>query len=155
MTDMKNNTNQSKHVCSIIACIREFLRTAKRRSKRGVTLVEVLIVVSILALISGGVGVYALEKYREAQIRMAVTNAKEIRKMVGMWRSEGRGDECPTVSQLENDKVMDKGSDNVDPWGSAFEIRCDGDEIYVSSPGPDKKKGTEDDITEPGKKAKR
>ena len=42
-------------------------RRRARRRHAGVTLFEVLIVVAILAMVAGGVAVFALPKYREAQ----------------------------------------------------------------------------------------
>ncbi len=46
-------------------------RLRERRSSRGVTLGEVLIVVAIIAMVAGGVAVFALPKYKEAQIKNA------------------------------------------------------------------------------------
>ena len=50
-----------------------------RRARRGVTLVEVLIVVAIIAMVAGGVAVFALPKYKEAQIKNAETGARIVR----------------------------------------------------------------------------
>jgi general secretion pathway protein G len=130
------------------------LRRAARR--RGVTLVEVLIVVAIMALISAGVGFLVLPKYREAQVKTATTTARTIRQAANMWRSlKGGPGECPTVSKLVEDKEIDPSSSTQDPWGQPFTIVCTDDDATVSSPGPDGKAGTKDDIsvgpqTQPG-----
>ena len=50
------------------------LRRLRRAATRGVTLVEVLIVVAIMALIAGGVSFLVLPRYREAQVKTAKTN---------------------------------------------------------------------------------
>src|ERR1700760_1045597 len=56
----------------------------RRAAARGVTLVEVLIVVAIMAVIAGGVTVVAFPLYKESRIKiaiqgcMAVKNAAEL-----------------------------------------------------------------------------
>ncbi len=122
-----------------------------RAAARGVTLIEVLIVVAILSLIAAGVTVAVLPKFRQAQIDTATTNAREIRNAVNRWRAMRGGDECPTVSQLVQDKEIDSASKTTDPWDQPYKIQCVDDETVVSSPGPDKKEGTKDDIVVPEK----
>lgn len=116
---------------------------------RGVTLVEVLIVVAIMSLIAAGVTVAVIPKFRQAQVDTATNNAREVRTAAARWRATRGGDQCPTISQLVQDKEIDTASKTDDPWGSAYKINCTDDEITVSSPGPDKKDGTTDDIMVP------
>jgi general secretion pathway protein G len=124
------------------------LRTAARRlSRRGVTLVEVLIVVAIMALISAGVSFFVLPRYREAQRDTATTTARTIRQAAILWRSlKGGAGECTSVSKLIEDKQIDPSSTTQDPWGQPYTITCTEDDVTVSSPGPDGKPGTKDDI---------
>ncbi|MGC4063557.1 MAG: type II secretion system protein [Polyangiaceae bacterium] len=119
------------------------------RFTRGVTLVEVLIVVAIVAMVAGGVTVFALPRYREAQIRSAETWARTIRAAVQNWQSTSNETSCPTIAQLVQEKHLDSGSTTVDPWGQQFQLTCSEDEVFVLSTGPDKKKGTKDDIQIP------
>lgn len=120
------------------------LRRLRRAATRGVTLVEVLIVVAIMALIAGGVSFLVLPRYREAQVKTAKTNARNIRN-VATQHVAMKGD-CPTVQTLIADKELDSAGDTKDPWGGEFTIKCEGDDITVSSPGPDKKAPSPDDI---------
>lgn len=118
------------------------------RGKRGVTLVEVLIVVAIMALIAGGVGFLVLPRYRESQVKTAQTQARAIRGVATQYVAlKGNGD-CPTVPLLISEKELDPENEK-DPWGQVFALVCDADDIQVSSPGPDKQEGTEDDIVVP------
>ena len=119
---------------------------AARQAQRGVTLVEVLIVVAIMALIAGGVGFMVIPKYREAQIDAATTDAREIRKVVITYMALKSSGECPTVQTLIADRELDAQDGGEDPWGSPYNIICAGDDVAVISPGPDKQEGTEDDI---------
>jgi len=119
----------------------------RRALRRGVTLVEVLIVVAIMALISGGVAFFVLPKYRQAQRDTCTTTARTIRQAASMWRSlKGGPGECPTVSKLIEDKEIDPSSTTADPWGTPFVVTCTDDDVTVASAGPDAKTGTKDDV---------
>jgi general secretion pathway protein G len=124
----------------------ERLRRTHRALSRGVTLVEVLIVVAIMALIAGGVGFMILPRYREAQVKTAQTNARKIRAVATQYLALKSAGDCPSVEQLIADKELDAEAGSSDPWGQPFTIICTGDDIAVTSPGPDQKEGTEDDI---------
>jgi len=118
------------------------LRLAKHLG-RGVTLVEVLIVVAIIAMVAGGVAVFALPKYKEAQIKNAETGA------VQQWQAANNETSCPTMSQLVQEKQLDPGQSTNDSWNQPFTLTCTDDEVIITSNGPDKKKGTKDDISVP------
>lgn len=132
----------------------ELLQTLKRLQKarknaRGVTLVEVLIVVAIIAMVAGGVAVFALPKYKEAQIKQAETGARVVRTAVQQWQAANNETSCPTISQLVQEKQLDPGQSTKDSWNQDYTLTCTDDEVIVASNGPDKKKGTKDDIVVP------
>ncbi len=137
----------------------EFSRTAAlqrlrsvwraRRLKRAVTLVEVLIVVAIIAMVAGGVAVFALPKYKEAQIKNAETGARIVRTAVQQWQAANNETSCPTISQLVQEKQLDPGQSTNDSWNQPYTLTCTDDEVIISSNGPDKKKGSKDDIVVP------
>jgi len=118
----------------------------RRRGMRGVTLVEVLIVVAIMALIAGGVGFLVLPKYRDSQVKQATIDARKIRGVATQYVALNGGGECPTVETLIDARELDSEGGGMDPWGQPFEIACSGDDIQVASNGPDQQAGTEDDI---------
>jgi general secretion pathway protein G len=125
------------------------VQRVRRGPERGVTLMEVLIVVAIIAMVAGGVAFYALPKYKEAQIKSAETGARVIRTAVQSWQASSNETSCPTISQLVQDKQIDPGTSSNDPWGQAYTLTCTDDEVTIISSGPDKKKGTKDDIRMP------
>jgi general secretion pathway protein G len=117
--------------------------------QRGVTLVEVLIVVAIIAMVAGGVTVFALPKYREAQEKSAETGARVIRSAVQDWQRVNNETSCPTVSQLVQEKHIDSAANTDDPWGQEYILTCTDDDVMVMSKGADKKRGSSDDIRVP------
>jgi len=124
-------------------------RRAARALERGVTLVEILIVVAIIAMVASGVAVFALPKYKEAQKKTAETGARVIRSAIQDWQRVNNESTCPTMSQLVQEKNIDSAANTEDPWGEAYILTCTDDDVIVMSKGPDKKKGTADDIRVP------
>ena len=124
-------------------------RLRRLRRARGVTLFEVLIVVAILAMVASGVAVFALPKYQDAQKKTAESSARTMRMAIQNWQAANNETSCPTISQLIQDKQLDTGQNNNDPWGQAFTFNCNDDGVTVTSSGPDKKKGSKDDISIP------
>ena len=121
----------------------------QRRISCGVTLIEVLIVVAILAMVAGGVAVFALPKFKESQIKQAEIGARVIRSAVQQWQAANSESTCPTISQLVQEKDLDPGQNNNDPWNKPYSLNCSDDEVTVISSGPDKQKGTKDDVVVP------
>jgi general secretion pathway protein G len=131
----------------VLARLRRLAR--QRHLEAGMTLVEVLIVVSIMALIATGVTVFALPKFKEAQVSTAKTNAQVLRRAVQDWQRVNNEVTCPTISQLIDGKHLDSASNTDDPWGMPWTMTCTDDDIFIQSMGPDKKQGTPDDISVP------
>ena len=78
--------------------VKKTVRAVGRAAARGVTLVEVLIVVSIMAVISGGAVVLAFPLYKEARIKTAIVSAKEIKKAAQLYQEmDATAEGCPTI----------------------------------------------------------
>ncbi|HVJ90518.1 MAG TPA: type II secretion system protein GspG [Labilithrix sp.] len=124
------------------------LHRVKRAASRGVTLIEILIVLAIVGLIAGGVAVVAIPKYAESQKNQAKIDARTIHPIAEKYQVDHPG-QCPTVEQLRAEKELSAASKITDPWDTPYAIRCQDEEITVLSFGPDKKEGTNDDIRIP------
>jgi general secretion pathway protein G len=122
---------------------------ARRAAKRGVTLIEILIVLAIVGLIAGGVAVVAVPKYAEAQKKQAQTDARTIHPAAEKYRVDHSGDGCPTVELLRDKNELSRAAKITDPWDSPYKIICTDEDVTVLSLGPDKKEGTNDDIRIP------
>ena len=121
---------------------------ARRASQRGMTLLEILAVVTIIAFVRGGSAFIIMPLLKGAGVKTARTSAQTIRRGVQVWQMTNGSTACPDLETLMTDKILDKGS-NLDPWKEPFRLTCQGDDIIVQSAGPSKKFGTEDDIIVP------
>jgi general secretion pathway protein G len=129
------------------------LRRMRRAASRGVTLVEVLIVVAIMAVISGGVTLVAFPLYKESRIKIAAQGCMTVRQAAELYQNlEGSADVCPTIQDLVTSKKLD-GKRTEDPWNVTYKIDCGEGEIHAVSAGNDRKFGTQDDIRDDFKDA--
>ena len=122
------------------------LRRLRRAAARGVTLVEVLIVVAIMAVISGGVTLVAFPLFKESRIKIAVQGCMAVKQAAELHMNlEGSADQCPTIQDLVTSKKLD-GKKISDPWGTDYSVICAEGEIHAVSAGNDRKFGTQDDV---------
>ena len=74
------------------------------------------------------------------------SDSLEIRSAVLLYVGQEAGAPCPTMADLTAGGVLDSSRRTYDAWGKPFAIACAGDDIVVSSAGPDRRHGTADDI---------
>ncbi len=115
---------------------------------RGMSLVEVLIVLTNMASIAGVVGVFAVGALGDAQEREAKIEAGNLNSMVEQYMIMQSPPQLPNT--LED---LTKGRNPVtkkvpnDPWGNPYIYRTSGSRDWtVFSTGADGQEGTEDDI---------
>lgn len=124
-----------------ISCVRQ-----KRRRQRGVTLVEVLIVVAIMAVIAGGATLLVFPAFKKAKVEAAKVGAEAVRQAAELYlNTDAEGGACPLVKDLIASKKLDAKKTD-DPWGTPYRITCEGDEVRVHSNGRDAKENTPDDV---------
>ncbi|MEM6290210.1 MAG: type II secretion system protein GspG [Myxococcota bacterium] len=132
--------------------LQQTLLTRKLRARtalanqRGMTLIEIMVVVAIISLVLGGVGLMAFNSFKDAQVDTAKKDVVQIQQAVELYMTQKRG-KCPkTLQDLKASGVAAKIS--KDPWGKDYQIKCPGDNttVDVISAGVDGEVGTEDDI---------
>lgn len=119
------------------------LRKSLRKSQRGMTLIEIMVVLVILGMIMGAIGYNVFGQLKEANIRTAGLDVKAIANAVDMY-------------QVKHNRMPNSLQDLVpteirelrkDPWGNAYVLVPQGADYEVISYGPDKAAGGGDDIS--------
>ena len=133
----------------------------KRGTRRGFTLMEVLLVLSILVILGGTVSFFFIRVQKNAQMdaaRNQISNYQmtvDLYRMdVGMYPQDQEGLEALRTppSSLSNPQKWRgpyiKKELVADPWGMPYVYtKLDEDTIQITSYGPDRVQGTEDDVT--------
>jgi general secretion pathway protein G len=120
-------------------------RLARRRRQEGFTLIEIMIVITIFAMMAGGVAVALLPQLEKARLKTTKTDAQGLRSAVMLYVADNpRG--CPTVEDLVSERYLDGTRRTTDAWDTPFQISCEDGDIAVVSAGPDLQFNTEDDI---------
>ncbi len=119
--------------------------TARRREE-GMTLVEIMIVVIIMAMIATGVTVAVLPALGDAKSDLARSNVGAIKSAAEMHLLRGR--DCPgSVDELVEARRLPDSTETNDPWGTPYSVQCSGQNIVVTSAGEDGEFDTEDDVS--------
>ncbi len=134
--------------------IKTVARAAPRATSRGLTLVELIVVITIIGVLTAAISVGVMSAKKSADLKLAKTACNTIRDATIQWKAVHAGEDCPTIDQLKKEKILDTGFSVKDPWGIAFKLACDTDEITCTSAGPDRKDGTDDDLHVPQPEAK-
>ena len=120
----------------------------RRAISRGMTLVEIMVVVAIIGMLMGTVGVYAYGRLEKAKITDTKVIIKNIEQALVHFQTDNT-DGCPkSLTDLFTQKYLTK--DPVDAWGQPLVFKCPGehnpDGADIISKGKDKQEGTADDI---------
>lgn len=134
------------HMQSINTQSRNALRSVRRIREAGMTLVEIMIVIVIMALIGTGVTVALLPRLEDANINSTTIDAATIRQAMVLFRAENPGDGCPDMSDLIEGSYLDSSMRTTDAWDADYELECEGREVFAISAGPDGNFGNDDDI---------
>jgi general secretion pathway protein G len=125
----------------------------RRAAMRGLTLVELIIVITIIGSLMGIIAFAIFQRKAEADKQTTKLACTQFRQTVLTYKQTHPDVDCPNVDLLKSEKALDSTTNLKDSWGSKFIITCDGEEIRVCSLGPDKKEGN-DDICVPAPEAK-
>lgn len=146
------------------------LRASRRSRRRGVTLVETLIVLAFFGTV-GSLVTLAVSAKARARVKTAIFGAAPAHleptddfaalqrtgsnlrahmiRSAALRLLEHRAESaCPNLEQLFTDRQVDH-STFADAWDNTFELSCVGDDVLVRSAGPDRQSGTDDDIVAP------
>jgi len=132
--------------------IRKILARRTRNAQRGMTLLEIMIVLAILALVMGlVVGPRVMKMFGKSKSDIAeLTVKKYAYEAYGGWSQANPNKACP--DKLEDLNEFMNNKDIKDPWGTPYKMMCGqtlppgAKGLAVMSAGEDQKEGTEDDV---------
>lgn len=122
---------------------------AARRRQKGMTLLEIMIVITLIGVVMAVVVTNVIGAGDNAKISAAKTKMNSIKQNVNMYYT--MFDEYPDnlqalVKPPAGRKPLMNSSGLKDPWGKRFVYSNRDGSIQLSSAGPDRKEGTADDI---------
>ena len=117
-------------------------------SNRGMTLIEIMIVVTIMASIMGVVGVFVVGYLDRANIKEAEIEIGKLRGLVDSYYVMSSPRALPNdLQELAEGPAPLTQSVPADPWGTPYVYRKVSNREYeIFSAGPDAAEGTEDDV---------
>lgn len=135
--------------------VRTHMRIAKlgRRARgRGMTILEIMIVLAIIALVMGlVVGPRVFKMFGKSRVDIATATVKKYAfEAFPSWAAEHPDKSCPEKLEDLNEYMNNK--DTKDPWGGQYKMFCGANlpagakGLAVMSPGEDAKEGTADDV---------
>jgi general secretion pathway protein G len=131
---------------------RHFCTARSLEAQRGITLLEIMIVLAIIGLVMGVlVGPRVFQMFAKSKEKLALIEAQDLAYTAySLWQNDNGDAACPTNLD-ELSKFTNKPGGIKDPWGTAYEMKCgeglpEGIAFGVFSAGPDRKTNTPDDI---------
>jgi prepilin-type N-terminal cleavage/methylation domain-containing protein len=132
--------------------MRQVMKKALAGSQRGMTLLEIMIVLAILALVMGlVVGPKVMKLFASSKVQIAQDTVKKYAyEAYPSWSAAHPDKQCPEKLEDLNEYMNNK--DIKDPWGGSYKMLCGQNlpagakGLAVTSPGEDGKDGTSDDV---------
>jgi general secretion pathway protein G len=123
-------------------------KLGRRRRARGMTLVEIMVVVAIIGMIMGAVAVGAMSQLEKAKVKNTKMIIHTVQEALVHYATDNT-DSCPkSLQELVAQKYLTK--DPKDDWGQPLGYACPSthgsDSADVWSKGKDKTEGTQDDL---------
>ncbi|MDO8527619.1 MAG: type II secretion system major pseudopilin GspG [Deltaproteobacteria bacterium] len=149
--------------------IKEFFRSAKSAvrstNNKGMTLIEIMVVITIMGVIAAMVTVNVMGNLEKAKIKTAATLMKSVEQALETYHLDNGG--YPSTDQglsalvdsggggsgdakrFQPGGYLKGGKIPKDPWGKELSYISPGSQgqpYEIISSGPDKQEGTDDDI---------
>ncbi|MHC4100571.1 MAG: type II secretion system protein GspG, partial [Planctomycetota bacterium] len=132
----------------------------RRNARRAFTLVEIIVVVTIIAVLAALIAPRLFGRLTWAKVRTAEAEVKAMETAVNLYLND-TGETLTSNFDLEvllipaeegggpQGPYFQKADDLLDPWNNPYIIRVPGEVNYdfdIVSWGPDAEDGTDDDI---------
>jgi len=124
-----------------------FVRALRAAGRKGMTLIEIMIVITIMAAIMGVVGWAVIGQSDKAYVDLAESELNSLKNAVKNYYGQYR--KMPEslddlVDTPDGYKIIDEVP--TDPWGNDYVLEKSGKTVKLYSPGPDETPNNDDDI---------
>ncbi|MBK7761541.1 MAG: type II secretion system protein GspG [Deltaproteobacteria bacterium] len=125
--------------------MRKNLASALGRRRRGMTLVEIMVVIAIIGTMMSIVGFAVADNFAKANVETTKLTMQQIDKNLGMYAAAKKG-KFPTTSEglAAAAKYFPDGAVPKDSWGNEFIYTASGRGYEIVSLGADGVEGGED-----------
>ncbi|MCK6518792.1 MAG: type secretion system major pseudopilin GspG [Pseudomonadota bacterium] len=125
--------------------MRKNLASALGRRRRGMTLVEIMVVIAIIGTMMSIVGFAVADNFAKANVETTKLTMQQIDKNLGMYAAAKKG-KFPTTSEglAAAAKYFPDGAVPKDSWGNEFIYTANGRGYEIVSLGADGVEGGED-----------
>lgn len=127
---------------------------SRRRAQRGMTLIEIMVVVTILGLIAAAVGVAVIPKLGEARVERAYVDFKAIESALDTYKIR-KGSYPDTQTGFQALVPNDLKEVPLDPWGNPYEYMLESGKPVILTRGGDGQPGGEGEDSDLSNKSPR
>ena len=121
--------------------------TPSRNRTRGMTLIEIMVVIAILGMMAAAVSISVMQHYGDAQRKTVALDFKTLESQLDLYIVQRGG----LPSQSDGLKLLVQAGISreipKDPWGHPYQYAVNGGEVTLTSYGSDGEPGGSDDIT--------
>ena len=122
----------------------------KRFHRAGMTLIEIMIVITLMAALMAIIGTNVIGASDRANIKMAEMDLNTFKGACNEYRiyyKKYPSNLDDLIKTPDNKPLLDAEEIQLDPWGNEYVFDKTGNKIKITSYGPDGSENTEDDIS--------